>query len=242
MPWLTGDAIPEDFFCRVIRVPNDPTFIQAVNGALLDLAYVENWEQHGTLTPEQVAEKFDEIYIEYTQSSCDVTPIGALMMFAADSQPEKWLICDGAAVSRSTYADLFAVIGTNYGAGNGTTTFNIPDFRDLSPMGSGGNFVGQPGAAFGEYEHTLTVFEMPTHNHAVSDPGHVHPPLSPSTTFLGNKPSGTNTAPASTFLGTAATTGSATTGIGVDNTGGGLPHNNIHPVMGTNFLIYTGVV
>lgn len=70
MPWLTGDDIPEDEFCRVIHVPNDPTFIHAISGALLELTYAGNWEQHGTLTPEEQADAFDKVYIEFTQSEC----------------------------------------------------------------------------------------------------------------------------------------------------------------------------
>lgn len=70
MPWLTGDEIPVDSFCRVIRVPNDPTFIHAVSGALLDLTYAQNWEQHGLLTPQEQADAFDQIYIEFTQEMC----------------------------------------------------------------------------------------------------------------------------------------------------------------------------
>lgn len=70
MPWLTGDDIPEDTFCRVIRVPNDPTFIHAVSGALLDLTYARNWEQLGTLTAQQQADAFDQIYIDFTQEMC----------------------------------------------------------------------------------------------------------------------------------------------------------------------------
>lgn len=70
MPWLTGDAIPEDEFCRVIRLPNDPTFIHAVSGALLDLTYAHNWEKQGDLTPEQQAAAFDQVYVDFTQSIC----------------------------------------------------------------------------------------------------------------------------------------------------------------------------
>ena len=70
MPWLTGDEIPEETFCRVIRVPNDPVFIHAVSGALLDLTYAQNWEQAGTLTPQQQADAFDQIYIDFTQEMC----------------------------------------------------------------------------------------------------------------------------------------------------------------------------
>lgn len=54
-------------------------------------------------------------------------PTGAVMAFAGSSAPEGWLVCDGSAVSRTTYADLFAVIGTTYGSGDGSTTFNLPN-------------------------------------------------------------------------------------------------------------------
>lgn len=57
------------------------------------------------------------------------TPAGAVEYFAMNSAPDGWLIANGQAVSRTTYADLFAAIGTSYGAGNGTTTFNVPDLR-----------------------------------------------------------------------------------------------------------------
>lgn len=65
-----------------------------------------------------------------TKSYVDqVTPPGALMAYAASTAPTGWLLCDGSAVSRTTYAALFAAISTTWGAGNGTTTFNVPDLR-----------------------------------------------------------------------------------------------------------------
>lgn len=62
-------------------------------------------------------------------------PIGSVKMYAGESQPSKWLICDGSAVSRNTYAKLFAVIGTRYGAGDGVNTFNLPDFSGRTAIG-----------------------------------------------------------------------------------------------------------
>lgn len=58
-------------------------------------------------------------------------------LWFTDTAPTGWLICDGSAVSRATYADLFAVIGETYGAGDGSTTFNIPDFLNNVPLGKG---------------------------------------------------------------------------------------------------------
>ena len=64
-------------------------------------------------------------------------PAGAIMPFGGSSAPFGWLLCDGAAVSRTDYADLFAVIGTSYGTGDGSTTFNVPDLQECVPVGAG---------------------------------------------------------------------------------------------------------
>lgn len=72
----------------------------------------------------------------------DPAPTGFIGLWGEDTLPEGWLLCNGAAVSRSTYAGLFAKIGTKYGTGDGSTTFNLPDFRDRYPIGAGTNAVG----------------------------------------------------------------------------------------------------
>jgi len=64
-------------------------------------------------------------------------PAGSLTAYAGASAPAGWLLCDGTAVSRTTYATLFGLLSTTYGAGNGTTTFNLPDMRGRMPMGAG---------------------------------------------------------------------------------------------------------
>jgi len=63
------------------------------------------------------------------------TPTGTVQAYAGSASPSGWLLCDGSAVSRSTYAKLFALIGTTYGVGNGSTTFNIPDLRERTAVG-----------------------------------------------------------------------------------------------------------
>lgn len=65
----------------------------------------------------------------------NTTPAGAITIFGGTTAPNGWLICDGSEVSRTTYADLFAVIGTTYGSGDGATTFKLPDIRGLFPIG-----------------------------------------------------------------------------------------------------------
>lgn len=94
-------------------------------------------------------------------------PAGSLVDFAGTSAPAGWLMCDGAAISRTTYADLFAVISTAYGIGDGSTTFNLPDFRgrfarynDNMGTGAAGRDTGRVhGASQTDLvkEHNVTV-------------------------------------------------------------------------------------
>jgi microcystin-dependent protein len=67
----------------------------------------------------------------------NMVPAGVVLMYGVATAPTGWLLCDGSAVSRTTYATLFAAISTTYGIGNGTTTFNVPDFRSRIPVGAG---------------------------------------------------------------------------------------------------------
>jgi microcystin-dependent protein len=92
-------------------------------------------------------------------------PAGAVMSFAMNSAPTGWLAADGTAVSRSTYADLFTAIGTTYGAGDGSTTFALPDLRGYFVRGSGTNGDGTAAGAFG----TKQVDEFKSHTHTVVD-------------------------------------------------------------------------
>lgn len=109
-----------------------------------------------------------------------LTPVGALMPYAGNTAPSGWLLADGSAVSRTTYASLFAVLGTTYGAGDGSTTFNLPDLRGRVPAGkddmggvaanrltSGGSGVDGVtlGAQGGSETHTLLSSEIPSHAH-----------------------------------------------------------------------------
>jgi microcystin-dependent protein len=70
------------------------------------------------------------------EGSNDLIPAGSIIMYGAASAPGGWYLCEGGAISRSTYAALFSAIGTTYGVGDGSTTFNVPDFRDRAPYGA----------------------------------------------------------------------------------------------------------
>ena len=69
----------------------------------------------------------------------EIVPSGTIVAFGNATAPTGWLICNDAAVSRSTYARLFAVIGTSFGTGDGSSNFNVPDLRDRVPLGKGTN-------------------------------------------------------------------------------------------------------
>lgn len=64
-------------------------------------------------------------------------PVGVINPYGGATAPDGWLLCHGQAISRTTYADLFAVIGTRFGSGDGSTTFNLPDMREVTPVGAG---------------------------------------------------------------------------------------------------------
>lgn len=165
-------------------------------------------------------------------------PTGTIQPFAASSEPSGYLPCDGAAVSRTQFANLYGVIGETWGAGDGVSTFNVPDLRGRFLIGAGGAYtVAQTGGAA---SLTLTTPQLPAHNHGVTDPGHTHTFTGTPHTHTITDPghvhtslvaSSTNTAGAAAGTGVAGDTGSATTGITINNATAG----------GTNASATTGV-
>ena len=128
-------------------------------------------------------------------------PSGAIVDFGTASVPASFLICDGSAVSRTTYAAIFAVIGTGFGAGDGSTTFNLPNLIGRITIGhSGTGDYYYVGAVGGETTHTLTIAEIPAHSHAINyvgmaiHPLGAYPPVTsgvgPGVTNTGNAGSG----------------------------------------------------
>lgn len=110
--------------------------------------------------------------LAYQRAANFLIPAGALMDFAGTSAPAGWLGCDGSAVSRTTYANLFNSIGTTWGAGDGSSTFNLPDFRRRVAVGSGGSgtatLANSVGSTGGAETHTLTTAEIPAHSHTIT--------------------------------------------------------------------------
>jgi len=100
------------------------------------------------------------------------SPAGIVAPFAGTSAPSGWLACNGAAISRVDYATLFAAIGTTWGVGNGSTTFNVPDLRGTFLRGTGTN--GTYGTAVGQAVGTYAADTYLNHSHTATDSGHTH--------------------------------------------------------------------
>lgn len=163
---------------------------------------------------------------------------GTVVMYGGSVAPAGWLLCDGAAVSRAAFSTLYGVIRDHFGAGDGSTTFNLPDCARRVPIGVGGSVISGPsntmGSTGGEETHQLLTAEMPTHNHTeVGQHTHV---------MRGYNGSGGNTGP---FLGAFVNnpvtqiilTASAVSTL--DNTGSDTAHNNVQPSLVVTFIIKT---
>ena len=154
----------------------------------------------------------------------DTLPIGAVVSYAGLNAPTGWLICDGRAISRTTYANLFAIIGTQYGVGDGSTTFNIPNLKGKIVVGLDGNdadfnTIGKTG---GEKTHTLSVDEMPSHSHYIYDAS------GGSVQFSAYTAKDNGTTGSTETNGYASLTG---------NIGSSQPHNNLQPYQVQNYII-----
>lgn len=149
------------------------------------------------------------------------TPSGTVVMYAAATAPTGWLLLDGTAISRTTYATLFALFGTTYGVGDGTTTFNLPDARGVFIRGAGTqtissiNYVGTRG--------TTQVDAFQGHYHAITDPGHTHD--------IRNSQDNGNV---------RATTGGALSGWVYNNAGANNGTGNIYATGATTGITVTG--
>lgn len=103
------------------------------------------------------------------ESGNPLVPAGVIQMYGGSTAPGGWFICDGSAVSRTTYAKLYAAIGTTYGTGDGSTTFNLPDFRGVFPRGAGtsGKLTNANGVAFSGTLGTYQNDKMQGHWHDI---------------------------------------------------------------------------
>jgi microcystin-dependent protein len=183
---------------------------------------------------------FNVVSGKVRESGNSIVPSGVIWPYGGSSAPSGFLLCDGSAVSRTTYADLYSAIGTAYGTGDGSTTFNVPDLTGRVPAGKeatatrltsavGGVDGGTLGASGGTQSVTLTQAQIPAHTHSAGT-------LSGSSavTSLNNAASGSGTDISRTISGNASAvviTGS-TGSIGSDSA-----HANVQPTLIVNYII-----
>lgn len=148
----------------------------------------------------------------YNEDVVDNTPVGMVAWFPVDAAdiPAKWLICNGAAVSQTTYPALYNMLRHNFGSGGGT--FNLPDLTSRFLYGAG--IDANIGATGGSNTHTLTTDEMPAHGHTQRTRGGTAGAIATTAGYLANASS-----PLTTSTSTTA------------DAGGGQAHNNMPAYM-----------
>jgi microcystin-dependent protein len=170
--YQAGTSTPQNTYAdQALLTPNANPVVLDANGeatifvpdstlykfVLKDSADVTQWTEDNISVPSTTP-----------AAAADPVPTGAILAYGGSSAPTGFLIGDGSAISRATYAALFAVLGTTYGAGDGSTTFNLPDLRGRFPLGKAaagtGNVLGSTG---GTIDHVHTG---PSHTHAITVP------------------------------------------------------------------------
>lgn len=142
-------------------------------------------------------------------------PPGMMAPFGGTTVPNGWLFCDGSAVSRTTYNSLFSIIGTVFGSGNGSTTFNLPDLRGRGTMGKSTETFTAIGLTGGEQTHKIVIAELAAHTHPIK-------------TYAGLAGGYVKGGQNTTFEGQPQST---------ESTGGDTPINVLDPYLVVNFII-----
>lgn len=181
-------------------------------------------------------------------------PAGTIVQWPGATAPANWMIADGAAVSRTTYASLFAAIGVQYGSGDGSTTFNLPNLKGRVAVGldSSQTEFDTLGETGGAKTHTLTASQIPSHTHTISSDGaHTHTTqiqiwqsnneaggfgLNSSTSFQ-NRPAVFSTSTAGQWGSSSA--GAHSHGGATGSAGSDGAHNNLQPYIVLNYIIKT---
>lgn len=201
----TGNAISPTFNIEVLETPDIDSLVESQN-------------------------EFS-VFQSLTSQISDISlssPVGEIKMWATSIAPIKHLICNGELISRITYSDLFFVLGTTYGVGDGSTTFALPNFKGRIPVGldtsqTEFNTLGKTG---GEKSHIITTQEMAYHNHdAIKD------------LILGQTLATHYSGTTGGYAGVEPNTGNIGYQLATSYSGGGLAHNNLQPYVSINYII-----
>ena len=158
--------------------------------------------------------------------------LGEIRMFAGNFAPSGWMLCQGQILSIQQNAALFSILGTTYG-GNGTNNFALPNLSSRVPVGTGtgsGLSSRTLGEVGGEETSTLTIQQIPAHNHAIYVSSSVGTTENPANMYFSRNAAGI---PEYSSTITTTTMGSSAVSI----VGGGQPHNNMQPFVVINYII-----
>ncbi len=213
--FLTPDTPPAGGVSYLhVRLPNSAQFKETLVGALAPLTQAENWQVFGTMTADEAAEYWSTILSELTDTT--VLPVGTLICGYWATPQANWLACDGSLQNQADWPELMAVYPDEMKTGS---QFVTPNLIGRVPLGRGiADFthIFAYGDTGGEYEHTLTLDEIPAHTH-------------------------TYTAAASVLIngGLEAPAASATPAPGglTGTVGGGFAHNNVQPYCVAQFYL-----
>lgn len=161
-------------------------------------------------------------------------PVGVVLPYVSSNAPNGWLSCLGQELYRGDYPDLFAVIGTTYGAGDGSTTFRLPNLagRVVVGQGSGAGLTSRSmGATGGAETHTLTTGEMPSHSHTSNAVGGTVGLITAD---------GNNTAVGVDGSAVEPNLYAAPAALSINSAGSGSAHNNMQPFAVLNYIIRYG--
>ena len=185
------------------------------------------------------------------QGSFSLLPVGVVFPYGGSAAPAGYLLCYGQAVDRDDYADLFGVIGTAFGAGDGSTTFNVPDMRGRVPAGAdaiGGtpanrltdavSGIDTLGDAGGAQSKTLLTANLPPYTPAGTNSGGAATISTTSNSFQGG---GTNAVNAVTAGASISATFTNPTFTGAAQGGTSTPFSIVQPTLVTNYIIFAGV-
>jgi microcystin-dependent protein len=204
MPWLTPSE-EAGYVYRTLRIPTQ--FLSQVNGALIGLEEIWNWEEYGDMSPQECVDAMREMLFAYWEG--DIM-IGMVVPHAGNTIPDNCLLCDGSVHARVDFPDLYAALAAAYIID--ADTFKVPDLVSSFVMGSASN----DGTSGGEANHTLTWTEMPAHTHNYHDWGSVV-----VSGYLGSTPA---LVPAESTQATASA-------------GASEAHNNIPPFHALTYII-----
>ncbi len=167
--WLTPDSIPAGILRRALFLPDDLPWLQNLYGAIDLMGDPDNWESYGSLTPDQTAAVYRQVLLDLVNRKGHVLDVGDVFFSAAAATPSDCLACDGSQVAQIDYPALYAALGSAFGAAD-PGYFRLPDLQARSPIGTSGTL--SRGDAGGNEEITLTVDQLPAHDHSLTDHSH----------------------------------------------------------------------